>query len=499
MPSNESDLAAGSAPPADAEKAAILVIHGIGEQQPYQTLDAFVQGVAREFGIVAGQLEYHLVSSKIGTLSFIRMPLPPSRATPRGGARTLDFYEFHWAGMVEGRIGFRQVLGWLARTALNPLLLWAQQVVVLQPLAGSKPNWRRNMIISLLGELVRAISLLVVAAAVIAPFAYTSTHPQALIDAWDRLRQAIPDGRSLLTLAALIVTALLVVATARGGIELIQRWRKGAGTERAAVDWWASTSIATAALLTILAFAADRVFELHAGELLRNVGQALRPWPVLLPLLAALVAIGLGKVLVSYLGDVTLYTAADENSTYYRTRTAILKRSTELVRHLCEEGGYGGVSLAGHSLGSVIAYDTIDKYLKDTNAGVAPAGSGIGVERLRGLLTFGSPLDAVYYFFRTQVGPQEPVRAQILSALHGFRRQTSGRDYGPFKLAPYKVLGLDQCRWLNVYSPMDLISRRLVFYKVDDQVGRRYPLSPIRAHLAYWQDRGFYKLVVSWL
>ena len=499
MSSTEVDLASETAPPADPEKAAILVIHGIGEQQPYQTLDAFVQGVARELGVVAEQLEYHLVSSKVGTLSLIRMPLPRPQATPRGNARILDFYEFHWAGMVEGRIGLRAVLGWLARTALNPILLWAQQVVVLQQVATHDPKWRRHAVLSFLGELARALLLLVVAAVVIAPFAYSSTHPQALIDAWDRLRLAVPDGKSVLTLAGLLVVALLVVSTAGGGIELIKRGRKGAGTERAAVDWWAKASIVTAAILVALAIAADRVFELHVGGLLLGVVTALHPWPVLLPLVAALAAIGLGKVLVSYLGDVTLYTTADENSTYYRTRAAILKRSTELVRHLCEEGGYGGVSLAGHSLGSVIAYDTIDKYLKDTNAGVAPAGPGLGVERLRGLLTFGSPLDAVYYFFRTKVGPQEPVRAQILSALHGFRRRTSGRDYGPLKLAPYKVLDLRACRWLNVYSHTDLISRRLAFYKVDDQVGRLYPLSPIRAHLAYWQDPGFYKLVVAWL
>jgi len=481
----------------DPNVSAVLVIHGIGEQAPYQALDAFVQGVAVEFGIEAKQLEHRVVSSSIGTLSLIRMPLP--RATPRGGARILDFYEFHWAGMVEGRIGLRQVLGWLARTALNPLLLWAQQAIVLLRVAEENPDQRPNLPRLFLGELFRSVLLLAVAAALIAPFFYSFSHAQALVAAWTALRDAIGTGRDVAVLSMLLVTTLLVFAVARGGFALVRQWRKGAGTERSAVDWWSRASIAMAAVLLALAFLADWAFDLQSGRILGAVWEALRGPAVFLPLLSALAVVGLGKVLVDYLGDVALYTTADENSSYYRTRMAILKRSTDLVRHLCEEGGYAGVYMAGHSLGSVIAYDTINKYVKDTRAGVVPVGAGLGMERLRGLLTFGSPLDAVYYFFRTEVGAHEPVRAQILSSLHGFRKRSSGRDYGRFTLAPYRVPKLEQCRWLNVYSHTDLISRCLVFYEVDEQVSRIYPWSPIRSHLAYWSDPGFYALVSRWL
>jgi len=61
------------------------------------------------------------------------------------------------------------------------------------------------------------------------------------------------------------------------------------------------------------------------------------------------------------------------------------------------------------------------------------------------------------------------------------------------------VPDLPDCIWLNVWSHVDLVSRRLDFYKVDRQEQRLYAWNPIGAHLAYWKDRGFYRLVVGWL
>jgi len=37
------------------------------------------------------------------------------------------------------------------------------------------------------------------------------------------------------------------------------------------------------------------------------------------------------------------------------------------------------------------------------------------LQKLRGLLTFGSPLDKIYYFFREHVKEDQAIRAQILS------------------------------------------------------------------------------------
>ena len=477
--------------------AAILVIHGIGVQRPYQTLDAFVQGLAREFGIGAGQLSHRLVPWSDGTLTTIRMPLP----APVGSAkvRTLDFYEFHWAGMVVGGISLAQVLAWLVRTALTPLQLWSQQATVLMGIKSTESSGRAELGKLFLSEVGRSLLLLFTGAALVAPFLYAASQPAALSTAWSSISSELDSPRAMATLAGFVLLTLMVIAALRGAVGLAEDLRAGGASEKESVRWWAKASVWTAFGLMVAGLAVDRALRLDTFRLIGALLSALRPLPVLLPLLAAGVAVFLGRLLVSYLGDVALYTTADENSAYFRTRVEILGKATGLLRHLCEHNGYASVYLAGHSLGSVIAYDAVNRYVRDARSGMDQAEAKEGLSRLKGLLTFGSPLDAVYYLFRTAVGPKEPVRAQLLSSLHGFRKHSSGRSYGDMALAPYVVPKLEGCCWLNVHSPMDPVSRRLVFYAVDRQERRLYPWSPVRAHLAYWKDPGFYRLVREWL
>jgi hypothetical protein len=474
-----------------------VVIHGIGEQRPYETLGAFVQGLAREFGIGRGQLEHRLTPSAESVRSSIRMPLPGP--VGRESVRTLDFYEFHWAGMVRGKIHLPQVLAWLVRTALNPLRFWSQQAAVLLAVRDPDESSRRRLLGRFLSEVGRAILFPLVAAVVAAPFFYAASQPHALLNAWAALKGVLGTARAMATVTGFVALLLLVLASLRGARGLLTELRTGGTSERASVRWWAYASVATAFGLLTVGFAVDRILDLQTLRLVGATIGVLRPLPIALPLLTLVAATVLGRILVAYLGDIALYTTADENSEYFRTRSEILSNATALVREICESGKYSAVYLAGHSLGSVIAYDTVNRYIRDVRAGTPPDTAAAGLARIRGLLTFGSPLDAVYYFFRAEVGPIEPVRAQILSSLHGFRKQPSGRLYDEFTLAPYVVPDLPECAWLNVWSRVDLVSRRLVFYKVDRQEHRLYPWNPLRAHLAYWNDRDFYRLVSRWL
>ncbi|MEK7315655.1 MAG: hypothetical protein AAB011_05705 [Candidatus Eisenbacteria bacterium] len=497
MEAHAETRAASGSDPEPGGAAAILVIHGIGEQRPYQTLDAFVQGLAREFGISAGQLSHRLVPWSEGTLTTIRMPLPK----PVGSAkvRTLDFYEFHWAGMVVGGISLPQVLAWLVRTALTPLQLWSQQATVLIGIKSADRSSREDLWKLFLSEIGRSLLLLAAAVLLVAPFLYAASQPEALSNAWSKVSTELSSVRSVAILAGFLLLALMVIAALRGAVGLLRDLRVGGASEKESVRWWAKASAWTAIVLLVVGYALDLALRLDTLRLVGAIADALRPLPVLAPLLATGAAVFLGKLLVSYLGDVALYTTADENSAYFRTRVEILGKATGLLRHLCEHDGYAAVYLAGHSLGSVIAYDAVNRYVRDARAGTDQVEAEAGLFRLKGLLTFGSPLDAVYYLFRTAVGAEEPVRAQLLSSLHGFRKRSSGRSYGPLALAPYDVPKLSGCNWLNVYSPMDPVSRRLVFYAVDRQERRFYPWSPIRAHLAYWKDPGFYRMVREWL
>ena len=69
----------------------------------------------------------------------------------------------------------------------------------------------------------------------------------------------------------------------------------------------------------------------------------------------------LGWIVTGYLGDVAIYTTTDEKSKYYRIRQQILNESQTLVEALLDDDAYDRVIIAGHSLGSVIAYDTLDR------------------------------------------------------------------------------------------------------------------------------------------
>src|SRR5512145_1750248 len=141
-------------------RVAVLVIHGIGEQSPYEALDGFGRGLAQRFKIPPGTLEHRVRRREDRTESIIRMPLHGQFA------HELDLHEFYWAPLVEGRITLRQVLAWLVRTSLTPLGAMARQweVLALEPGARSR-QWEMAV-----RECFRALALLLVVGVIALPF-----------------------------------------------------------------------------------------------------------------------------------------------------------------------------------------------------------------------------------------------------------------------------------------------------------------------------------------
>jgi len=473
--------------------AAVLLIHGIGEQRPYETIDSFVQGLAQDLNIAPSRLEHRL--SLCGDRVTTSIRIPGDKPIGRFGTRTLDVYEFHWAGLVEGKIRLHQVLWWLMRTALTPLRLWSYQATLpAEAGTGQGPSLR-----FLLGEVWRSAGLLLLALIIVLPFAAAILGWRTLIDAlsglWSLVHSLRPPGAWGVLAVVLAMIGSIVLGYGR-----LTRWlRSPVVPDRVAIERWKWSSVVTLLALGTVAILIQRMFRLDLVGLLEGIWEIVRLPPVALVLILGVVAWMLAGVLVRYVGDIALYTTADENSSFFRTRTRILESATKMLQSLCGDPGYEGVYLAGHSLGSVIAYDSINRAVCEARV-VPERGEAVSaVARIRGLLTFGSPLDTVYYFFRTVVKPGEPVRAQILSSLHAFRKQPSGRDYGPFQFAHYELPTMDEFVWLNVFSPRDQVSRRLAFYKVDRQESRPYGFGPVGAHLAYWTDPEFYRLVSEWL
>ncbi len=169
------------------------------------------------------------------------------------------------------------------------------------------------------------------------------------------------------------------------------------------------------------------------------------------------------RVLIQYVGDVAIYISPYKLDEFNELREEIKKKLTKAARNvysLQDEGGrpyYDKVFVVGHSLGSVIAYDVLNELIRSDQAAQKgshfPELSGLGVaQRTPLLLTFGSPLDKTAFLFAVQYDCRERGPREALAS------------------AGQPLIQSYDCRperWVNVYSPWDIISGSLNLYDVD--------------------------------
>ena len=474
-----------------------------------------MQGLARCLRVAPGTMQHRLLWRDGRAESLIRVSL----AAPLNdsGAMALDLYEHYWAAQVERRIGLRRVLAWVVRTSLTPLRSWTTNPRLLE-----QERWRSRLLL-VLRESARAVVLALLAVLILFPFLWAFLQERAtgsagapprmqgvvsasITEAWGALERA-PHPLLLILWAATI--ALAIAQIVNWHVLLKGAARDQASLAQGAYPLWRRATLALAAALLLGAWALDEWGGLRVGELARGLAGALGNLPTLAVLAAAAAFVALRRFLVKFLGDVALYVNEDERAFSFRTRDEILRAAQRHLRALLLDPQYAAVYVAGHSLGSVIAYDTIGLAAREMRADPESAEAAgrsegperltrAGFDRLRGLLTFGSPLDKIQYFFRTDVRDTQAIRAQILSSLHGFRRKASGREYGDLQLAPYRLPSPPRFLWLNVFSCVDPVSGRLDYFSVDQQVHLWFA-RPLNAHLGYWTDRRFYEHVVTWL
>lgn len=171
-------------------------------------------------------------------------------------------------------------------------------------------------------------------------------------------------------------------------------------------------------------------------------------WPALV-LGSALIR----RLLVQYMGDVAIYVRPYKLDRYYQLRDDIRQCALRTARAIYErhedEGPYDEVVVVAHSLGSVVAYDVLNRLLLEDEAD----GRKLGVARRTGLLlTYGSPLDKTAFIFAVQGRHSSEGRGALTATV-----QPLIMDYA-FRPA----------RWVNVWSPWDVISGPLGFYDPED-------------------------------
>jgi len=474
-----------------SDRTAILVIHGIGEQNPFETIDQFALGVIKYLREQCSGLvkpAFSKVPREGWTEVAVSIDVPQDDASQP--AQKVVIYEYYWAPMTQGRISFIQTLKWLLRTDLSPLRSLASNLQEMAKVRNIESTKRfawlffreiRRILLIYLPLAVGVVWLMVRSVSI--PSLGEFLAPLVDIfrgDPWWALPAALASYG--LALFLLVFALRMIFRAFRRTTKTIER--------KAEITWFLSATVLASGFLWL------------GGSLLEWTDTTLAPiWKGLvenetyLLFIVVLVFPAVRYVTIEFLGDVAVYVNADAKAESYDARREILKGSMKALARLLSDAKYDRVLLAGHSLGSVIAYDTVNKILAQAPPppGPVPAGAGLAPadrKKLRGLITFGSPLDKIFYFFRQHVKENQPIRAQILSMLHGFRKRSSHRDYGDYRIE-YKSEQLENLVWMNAWSWTDPVSGKLQFYHVDEQKGFWYWIPGV-AHMGYWDDPKFY-------
>ena len=129
--------------------------------------------------------------------------------------------------------------------------------------------------------------------------------------------------------------------------------------------------------------------------------------------------------------------------------------------------------IVGHSLGSVVGYDTLNGLLTEDRL----VDNLHVLKRTALFLTFGSPLDKTAFIFRTRAADAEG-REALAAAV----QPMIGND------------SLKRPKWINIFSRHDPISGRLDYYDDRSTPNDREVLNledseaaiPLIAHTQYW-------------
>lgn len=242
---------------------------------------------------------------------------------------------------------------------------------------------------------------------------------------------------------------------------------------------------------------------------------------------------GLIKKLTNVLGDIVVYNVNDPKSKFYDTKKRIQAGGFKALRFLIERTiesdntkandqilYYPSVIVAGHSLGSQVAYDAINQlnlminqdkiikhYDRDGNCTLSNRPDKKISHQLNGFITFGSPLDKIVFFLRENVPDNEYIRQQFLSHFHGFKLRDlnftnnsgSNKEYAPINYSLKRHL--EKITWRNYFDNKDYVSGGLDYYDRLTNIDCQFKAGKFGfTHSDYWDCDKFYKdIIVNFL
>lgn len=577
-------------PPLVRPRCAVWIVHGMGQQLPFETLDGLAEGIMSVAEPLPGHADFEprFRSVQIGSQTLQRVEIGISW---QGREADLHLYEAYWAPITEGQVKLKDVVGFLFDGCFRGI--WNSFHVFLRAMFGVEEDFKipGRAAVEIVATLLTLLALTILNGIIVASgaskYGLTGAKLPHLRDHWvsfsaiasslssvaiafagvlflDELSRPMSNSpflydlfhrhrrlfarlarsiKRLITCTtwigfALTLIAVIVGAFVIGAFAVLALPTVSAGEPLFPQLQLLSTVIVLAVLLIIMAAIAVRgafrsrgidvrqtpiyfpllflslaifgcaffgpifLASVHFGSSPQSypvLGSLSRPvwvWPFLL-----LLSYVVRQLMVQYVGDVVAYVSSNKLDRFYRIRQEIKKVALDSAAavYLAQENGqflYDKVAIVGHSLGSVIAYDTLNALL---NADVCSA-TPLDIAERTGLFeTFGSPLDKIAFFFNIQGKSAFYIREQLAETV-----QPLIQDYVRFRQFP----------WINVYSPQDFISGKVQLYDlrpenksaamcrlIRDHHVRHFTdpggIVPIVAHVDYWRNSRVWQLLVS--
>lgn len=451
-------------------KRAVVVVHGIGQHQPYEMARTLTDGllrIAREADPGAWVEQFvPEVQADINT--------PPGRIyrvmKSTNEDMFVDVYEAYWAPLTAGLTSFLGIVWWLLINTFIPSRMVR------------RPSGK-----TLYDVAVSASVLAVVALAYYGLFGallQTTTRVASVLDqsrvyapqvSFDLSRGILGTGQSLQLLRD------SWIAPTRIPLGVLSVSNLGRVLSPVTLLYLLGTAVGVYALFQFL-------FQL--GELLsdtREFARHILAHVIILGVAACvyllalgsvvpefftygyiyvasrLVNLGIQKYFVDYIGDIEVYVTRDSKSARFIARDQIRGRAVDAIKAaVTSREDYAEVLVLGHSLGSVVGLDALRELRRQ-------AGTVLSLDqfnRLTTFITFGSPLEKTRFFF-DRVSPDDGGRwMEFLREI----QQTFLQQFPlPLQQAPPgqkpKPTGLaHRIHWHNFWYFADIIANSLESY-----------------------------------
>ena len=418
------------------QTTAILVVHGIGNQLPLETIDQLGRGLIKAYKKKFGDdiiLSHHLATKDDGQEGFWMDNV--LRISKKDNAFFIDIYEYYWAHYTEDKASWGELNTWLHGVVNGAKSFYKRNATIGQHYKDSSPFFDSKT-----GK-------------------FNATNYRFFISAASKL----------------ILTINLIY---RGLLWVVSR----------------------------IPF-----FGRLAESMMKSYSE------------------GIIKKFTNVVGDVVVYNVVDPKSKFYDTRRKILDGAVKALQFLIERlkvespsvppndqtQYYPSVIVAGHSLGSQVAYDAINRlnllinqqkiknYDADGNCLLQSRNGKKIKDQLTGFITFGSPLDKIIFFLRENVPDNEYVRQQFLAHFHGFKQRdlnftnnsNTNKDF--VQINHSLTRHLEKITWRNYFDNTDYVSGGLDYYEHLTNIDCQFKAGKFGfTHSYYWESDNFYKDVI---